>query len=134
MFIALPASGVSNSCNDEINKISNNVSELKTANNPSPELARYLLQEALAVIDLIEKIDPEVRKEIGVRCKGCGTNILSCAELTGHLWSAADQKNLDELKKLLQKKNAQEIKDFMLTIANKKQVACVRCEKFIRWI
>ena len=134
MFVALPVNGVSINCNDQTNKIPNNVFKLKMANNLSPESIMYFLQEAPVVIDLIEKIDPEVQKKIGVRCEGCKTKILSCAELTGHLCSAVDQQNLDELKKLLQKKNAQEINVFMLVIANKKQVACVMCEKFIRWI
>ena len=106
---------------------------LKAASNLSPELIVYFLKEGSEIIELIEKIDQAIQGKIGIRCGGCKTNILSCAELAGHLCASGDQKNLDELKKLLLKQNVQEINNFMVTVAQEKQIACVLCEKFVQW-
>ena len=108
--------------------------QLKKANNLSPELIMYFLKEGSEVIDLIEKIDPAVQRKIGVLCKGCQKHVLLCVDLAGRLCAQGDQKNLDELKRLLAKKNVQEINNFVLTVVTKKMIECVFCEKFVQWI
>lgn len=103
--------------------------------NLSLESITCFFTESFVILELIENMDEETQKKLGVLCNGCKKKILSPAELAGWLCGGEqDQNNLEKLNIVLKQKNVQDINNFILSIAQEKKVECAFCEKYIEWV
>ena len=102
--------------------------------NLSLESITCFLSQGLVILELIEKMDEEIQKNLGVLCGGCQKKILSPAELAGCLCGAGDLSNVEKLKVSLANKNPQDINNFILSVAEEEKIACAFCEKYYGWL
>jgi hypothetical protein len=97
------------------------------------DMVFYFITHAYEICSAIDHLKPEVVSKLGIRCDGCKTTVLSCAEFGGHLCAAMGVKQMDTLKDLIIKGDAVAINLFMQTVANEQQFKCSECNKFVQW-
>ena len=95
------------------------------------EVGEFLLAETMAILPLLVAIDPQ---EIAKACLQCSNNCgytLSCAEFGGSLVACGPDAILEiiEFKKLLNEKDSNKVRSFMLKVSNEKSVHCPLCQQ-----
>jgi hypothetical protein len=99
------------------------------------EVGEFLLAETMAILPLIVAMNPkEIAKASLVCSNNCGYT-LSCAEFGGSLVACGPEAILDviEFKKLLNEKDPNKLRSFMLKISNEKSIHCPLCKQ-CAWI
>jgi hypothetical protein len=101
----------------------------------SKEVGEFLFAEMMATLPLIVAIDPKELVKASLLCaNNCGYT-LSCAEFGGALVACGPDAihEVIEFKKLLNEKDPNKIRSFMLKMSNEKSIHCPLCKQ-CAWI